>query len=91
MVTSKDVKDAEMQSRILKLKLDIAKADVLLYTNWEETLGNKKPTVGEKEAYCLMQTEKLGVEYIKASVELHHLQREYDEEHQTGDYCVRCL
>lgn len=80
MVTSEEVKHAEIAAKTAKLELGIAKADALLFTNWEEKIGKAKPTVGEKDAYCLKCTEDLGIKYIIASAEHHHLQRVYDEE-----------
>ena len=44
---------AENRYQKKKRRVELLKYELLLNTNWAETLGNKKPTIAEKEAYIL--------------------------------------
>ena len=75
---------------IKKIDLKKTEANLLLNTNFEETLGKKRPTVDEKKAYLLLQTADLKEELEAIESNLDALKREYSikklEAKMTGNF-----
>ena len=82
--------DLSLNYSVKKLDLKKKEADLLLNTNFEEVLGKSRPTVGDKEAYILLETEGLKHEVDEAYYELEAVKRGYEikvlEAKMTGNF-----
>lgn len=63
---------------VKKIELKKTEAKLLLETDFEEKLGKKRPTVGEKEAYIFLQLEELKKELDDCYYELEAAKRGYE-------------
>ena len=65
-------------------------ADLLLNTDFEETLGKKRPTVDEKKSWLLLQMKEAKHELNHAETLVEKLKRDYEIEKLnirfTGDF-----
>ena len=82
--------DAQLDYAAKKLLYKEKEADLLLNTDFEETLGKKRPTVDEKKSWLLLQMkeDKHQVNHAEALVD--KLKRDYEIEKLnirfTGDF-----
>ena len=60
--------DAQLDYAAKKLSYKEKEADLLLNTDFEETLGKKRPTVDEKKAWLLLQMKEAKHELNHAEV-----------------------
>ena len=82
--------DAQLDYAAKKLLYKEKEADLLLNTDFEETLGKKRPTVDEKKAWLLLQMKEDKHELNHAEVLVEKLKRDYEIEKLnirfTGDF-----
>ena len=82
--------DAQLDYSVKKLLYKEKEAKLLLETDFEEVLGKSRPTVGDKEAYILLETEGLKHEVDEAYYELEAVKRGYEikvlEAKMTGNF-----
>ena len=72
--------EAQLEHSALKLLYKEREADLLLNTDFEETLGKKRPTVAEKEAYITLELANAKHKLNHAMVLVEKLKREYEIE-----------
>ena len=82
--------DAQLDYAAKKLLYKEKEADLLLNTDFEETLGKKRPTVDEKKSWLLLQMKEAKHELNHAEVLVEKLKRDYEIEKLnirfTGDF-----
>ena len=82
--------DAQLDYAAKKLLYKKKEAKLLLETDFEETLGKKRPTVDEKKAWLLLQMKEAKEELNNAEVLVEELKRDYEIEKLnirfTGDF-----
>lgn len=72
--------EATLDYSAKKILLKERESALMLETNFEEVLKSKRATVGEKEAYILLQVKELKHEVNHALALLEKLKREYEIE-----------
>lgn len=70
--------DLSITYSVKKIEYKKAEANLMLNTDFEEVLGKKKPTVGEKEAYIFLELEELKKELDDCYYELEAVKRGYE-------------
>ena len=75
---NEDINDAQNICNESRLKLKTTEAELWLNTNWEEELGNKKPTIKDKESWIITQVDYLREEVNEHQTLLDYLKREYE-------------
>ena len=82
--------DLSITYSVKKIEYKKAEANLLLNTDFEEVLGKKRPTVGEKEAYIFQELEELKKELDDCYYELEAVKRGYEikkmEAKMTGNF-----
>jgi hypothetical protein len=82
--------DAQLDYAAKKLLYKEKEADLLLNTDFEETLGKKRPTVDEKKSWLLLQMKEAKHELNHAEALVDKLKRDYEIEKLnirfTGDF-----
>ena len=82
--------DAQLDYAAKKLLYKEKEAELLLNTDFEETLGKKRPTVDEKKSLLLLQMKEAKHELNHAEVLVEELKRDYEIEKLnirfTGDF-----
>ena len=82
--------EAQLDYAAKKLLYKEKEADLLLNTDFEETLGKKRPTVDEKKSWLLLQMKEAKHELNHAEVLVEKLKRDYEIEKLnirfTGDF-----
>ena len=82
--------EAQLDYAAKKLLYKEKEADLLLNTDFEETLGKKRPTVDEKKSWLLLQMKEAKHEVNHAEVLVEKLKRDYEIEKLnirfTGDF-----
>ena len=82
--------DAQLDYAAKKLLYKKKEAKLLLETDFEETLGKKRPTVDEKKSWLVLQMKEAKQELNNAEVEVDRLKRDYEIEKLnirfTGDF-----
>ena len=82
--------EAQLDYAAKKLLYKEKEADLLLNTDFEETLGKKRPTVDEKKSWLLLQMKEDKHELNHAEVLVEKLKRDYEIEKLnvrfTGDF-----
>ena len=82
--------DAQLDYSVKKLLYKEKEAKLLLETDFEETLGKKRPTVDEKKAWLLLEMKEAKYELNDAEVLVEKLKRDYEIEKLnirfTGDF-----
>ena len=82
--------DAQLDYAAKKLLYKKKEAELLLNTDFEETLGKKRPTVDEKKSWLVLQMKEAKQELNNAEVEVDRLKRDYEIEKLnirfTGDF-----
>ena len=82
--------DAQLDYAAKKLLYKEKEAELLLNTDFEETLGKKRPTVDEKKSWLLLQMKEAKHELNHAEVLVEELKRDYEIEKLnirfTGDF-----
>ena len=82
--------DAQLDYATKKLLYKEKEAKLLLETDFEETLGKKRPTVDEKKSWLVLQMKEAKQELNDAEVEVDRLKRDYEIEKLnirfTGDF-----
>ena len=77
---SESLTNAQLDYYAQKLIYKEEEAKLLLETDFEETLGKKRPTVAEKDAYVTLQLKPIKEEVDKALVIVEDLKRNYEIE-----------
>ena len=75
---NEQIVDAQLDYSIKRLDLKKTEARLLLETNFEEVTGKSRPTVGDKEAYILLETADLKKAVDEALCEVEELKRTYE-------------
>ena len=75
---NEDINDAQTIYNESRLKLKVTEAELWLETNWEEELGNKKPTIKDKESWITTQIDYLREEVNEHQALLEYLKREFE-------------
>ena len=70
--------DLSITYSVKKIEYKKEEAKLMLETDFEEKLGKKRPTVGEKEAYIFLQLEELKKELDDCYYELEAEKRGYE-------------
>ena len=70
--------DLSITYSVKKIEYKKEEAKLMLETDFEEVLGKKRPTVGEKEAYIFLQLEELKKELDDCYYELEAARRGYE-------------
>jgi hypothetical protein len=82
--------EAQLDYAAKKLLYKEKEAELLLNTDFEETLGKKRPTVDEKKSWLLLQMKEDKHELNHAEVLVEKLKRDYEIEKLnvrfTGDF-----
>ena len=82
--------EAQLDYAAKKLLYKEKEAKLLLETDFEETLGKKRPTVDEKKAWLLLEMKEAKHELNDAEVLVEKLKRDYEIEKLnvrfTGDF-----
>ena len=82
--------EAQLDYAAKKLLYKEKEADLLLNTDFEETLGKKRPTVDEKKSWLLLQMKEAKHELNHAETLVEKLKRDYEIEKLnirfTGDF-----
>ena len=82
--------DAQLDYAAKKLLYKEKEAELLLNTDFEETLGKKRPTVDEKKSWLLLQMKEDKHEVNHAEALVDKLKRDYEIEKLnirfTGDF-----
>ena len=82
--------EAQLDYAAKKLLYKEKEADLLLNTDFEETLGKKRPTVDEKKSWLLLQMKEDKHEVNHAEALVDKLKRDYEIEKLnirfTGDF-----
>lgn len=82
--------EAQLDYAAKKLLYKEKEAELLLNTDFEETLGKKRPTVDEKKSWLLLQMKEAKHELNHAEVLVEKLKRDYEIEKLnirfTGDF-----
>ena len=85
-----EIVTTSIEYSVRKLNLKKKEADILLNTNFEEALCKKRPTVDDKKAYVLLQTEELRHKVDESYINLEGLKRLYEikriEARVTGNF-----
>ena len=82
--------EAQLDYAAKKLLYKEKEAELLLNTDFEETLGKKRPTVDEKKSWLLLQMKEAKHELNHAETLVEKLKRDYEIEKLnirfTGDF-----
>ena len=76
--TANNVAMAESRYSKAKYELELQKAGHILENDWEKLLGKKKPTVLEKEAFILRDTEEEQREVMDLKVQRDYCRRIFE-------------
>ena len=77
---------AEARYVSAKTDLEILKAQYVLENDWEKLLGKKKPTVAEKDAYIVRETEAISRKVSDLKIQRDYCRRIFEIQKMKVEY-----